>query len=83
MDSDAHTYSMNKNIIQENITTCIGPEMFLFCTLWTWASVPCEFCSKLLVKDALLHGWMDVALLVSSYQTPLDGKQNLPVDGQH
>lgn len=46
---------MNKNIIQENITTFIGPEMFLVCTLRTWVSVPCKFCSKLLDKDALLH----------------------------
>lgn len=55
MNSDAQTYSMNKNIIQENITTYFEAEMFLFCTLWTWVSVPCEFCSKLLDKDALLR----------------------------
>lgn len=56
MDSDARTYSINnENIIQENITTCIGPEIVLVCTIWTWVSVPCEFCSKLLDKDALLH----------------------------
>lgn len=73
INSDAQTLSMN-NIIQENIATYIGREMFLFLTLWTRTSVLCELCSKM--SSGCLC-WMDGACLLSTYRTHFDSKQNL------
>jgi len=61
------------NVIQENIATYIGWEMFLFLTV---KSVPCELYSKM---SSGFICWMDGACLLSTYctnRTYFNSKQN-------